>query len=94
MSTADTSYRTHTCGELRRAHVGQAVVLCGWAHRRRDLGGLVFIDLRDRHGLTQIVVRGDSAAAEAAQRVRSEYVLQVRGVVHARSAETMTIRCR
>ena len=78
-------YRTHTCGELRSAHAGQAVTLAGWLHRRRDHGGLIFIDLRDRYGLTQVVVdpsRGDAYAA--AEKARNEFVLQVVGPVQRR----------
>ena len=78
--------RTHTCGELRLSQAGQAVTLNGWVHRRRDQGGLIFIDLRDRYGLTQIVINRDEspAAHEAAGRARSEYVLSVGGQVRAR----------
>ncbi|MDF1524079.1 MAG: OB-fold nucleic acid binding domain-containing protein, partial [Trueperaceae bacterium] len=77
--------RTHTCGALRAEHEGTAVLLQGWVQRRRDLGGLVFLDLRDREGLTQVVVEpGAAAAFAAAQALRSEYVVEVRGVVRAR----------
>src|SRR5512145_1925762 len=83
--------RTHYCGELREAHVGKTVILMGWAATRRDLGGVVFIDLRDREGLCQVVARPEvSAEAHArADRVRGEYVLAVTGVVSKRSAETV-----
>jgi aspartyl-tRNA synthetase len=83
--------RTHYCGALRRAQVGQTVTLMGWAATRRDLGGVVFIDLRDREGICQVVARPEvSAEAHArADRVRSEYVLVVVGEVSARSAETV-----
>jgi len=78
--------KTHTCGELREQHAGQQVTLAGWVHRRRDQGGLIFIDLRDRWGITQIVV--DRAEAEEAHtragQVRNEYVIQVVGVVRVR----------
>jgi|HigsolmetaAR202D_1030399.scaffolds.fasta_scaffold00041_55 aspartyl-tRNA synthetase, bacterial type len=84
-------FRTHTCGELRVEHTGQEVTLAGWVHRRRDHGPLIFIDLRDRYGLTQIVF--DSAqspeAHAIASDVRSEYVLQVQGVVRARPNEAI-----
>ncbi|CAN5505545.1 aspartate--tRNA ligase [soil metagenome] len=80
--------KTHTCGELNRQHIGQRVTLAGWLHRRRDHGGLIFIDLRDRFGMAQITVGSDSAdvVRETAAQARSEYVLQVSGVVQARPA--------
>ena len=79
-----------TCGTLRRNAVGQEVTLHGWVHRRRDLGGLIFIDLRDRYGLTQVVFNPEIApdAHEVASAVRSEYVLTVRGVVRERPEGT------
>ena len=78
--------RTHTCGALRAADVGQSVTLMGWAFRRRDHGGLIFIDLRDREGITQLVFNPgvDPAAHEEAGRVRAEFVLAVEGTVQAR----------
>ncbi len=78
--------KTHTCGELRAQHVGQRVTLAGWVHRRRDHGGLIFIDLRDRWGIVQVVAdpAHSPTAHEAADRVRLEYVVQVRGQVRAR----------
>jgi len=81
--------RTHTCGALTAADVGQDVVLLGWAHRIRDLGSLVFIDIRDRHGITQVVVRDDEALVGLAERLRAEYVIAVLGHVEARSPETV-----
>jgi aspartyl-tRNA synthetase len=77
------SLRTHTCGALRRSDVGATVTLCGWVHARRTQGGVAFLDLRDRHGLTQVTLRGDKDAAllEKAAHVRPEWVLQVRGTV-------------
>jgi aspartyl-tRNA synthetase len=79
-----------TCGSLRLDDVGQEVVLRGWVHRRRDLGGLIFIDLRDRFGLTQIVFNPEIAPEthETASDVRSEFVLEVRGVVRERPEGT------
>ena len=82
-SALATAYRTNTCGELRAGDVGKDVTLAGWVNRRRDMGQLIFIDLRDRHGLTQVVIdRADSAEAhEIATGVRNEFVLRVEGVV-------------
>src|SRR5262245_51666462 len=84
-------YRTHTCGELRPEHAGQETLLAGWVHRRRDHGPLIFIDLRDRYGVTQVVF--DSATAPEAHAIasqaRSEYVLQVRGLVGKRPDEAI-----
>ena len=77
--------RTHYCGELSAALVDRRVTLCGWAHRRRDHGGVIFIDLRDREGLAQVVCHPDRAAAfQAAERVRNEFVLRVTGTVRRR----------
>ena len=81
--------RTHTCGALTAADVGKDVVLLGWVHRIRDLGALVFIDIRDRHGITQVVVRDDEALVGLAERLRAEYVIAVLGHVEARSPETV-----
>jgi aspartyl-tRNA synthetase len=82
-----TTMRTHRCGELRRAHVGQEVRLGGWVHRRRDLGGLVFVDLRDRDGLIQVAVAPETPEAHAAaSAVGPETVVVVRGVVAERPA--------
>ena len=81
--------RTHYCGALRSGDIGAEVVLCGWAHRRRDHGGVIFIDLRDRDGLVQVVFDPDTPEVfRLAEQVRSEYVLQVRGRVRARPAGT------
>ncbi len=82
--------KSHTCGELRDEHVGQEVTLAGWVNRRRDQGGLIFIDLRDRWGITQVVVDAETAphAHEAASKARSEFVLQVRGKVRQRPEGT------
>jgi aspartyl-tRNA synthetase len=83
--------RTHTCGALRPSHVTEQVVLLGWVHRIRDLGSLVFLDVRDRHGLTQVIVEGDDALLERVKRVRSEYVVAVLGEVERRSQETVNL---
>jgi aspartyl-tRNA synthetase len=83
--------RTHTCGELRAAHAGQKVLLMGWAHRRRDHGAVIFIDLRDREGLTQAIFHEDvdPAVHQRAEEVRSEYVIAVEGAVKQRSPATV-----
>ena len=83
--------RTHYCGELRESHVGKTVTLMGWAATRRDLGGVVFVDLRDREGLCQVVARPEVSreAHAAADHVRSEFVLAVTGEVRARSEDTI-----
>jgi aspartyl-tRNA synthetase len=83
------AYRTHTCGELRKAAVGQRVRLSGWVNRRRDHGGLLFIDLRDHYGVTQCVVEPDSPAFAEVDRCRSEWVVTLTGPVVARSLETV-----
>ncbi len=85
-----TPYRTHTCGQLRATDEGVEARLSGWVHRRRDHGQLIFLDLRDRHGLTQVVIdRTDAPAAhEVASRIRSEFVVRVDGVVARRLAGT------
>lgn len=82
--------RTHKCGELTRHQMAEAVELCGWVHRRRDHGGVIFIDLRDRSGLVQVVF--DPVAPEPfalAESVRSEYVLKVAGTVRERPQGTV-----
>lgn len=84
-------FRSHTCGELRPEHAEQEVTLAGWVHRRRDHGPLIFIDLRDRFGLTQVVFDSTSTpeAHALANESRSEYVLQVQGVVVVRPEESI-----
>lgn len=84
-------YRTHTCGQLRHADEGKTVVLQGWVDTRRDLGGVIFLDLRDRYGLTQVVFspQDELTAHEAANGLRGEDVIAVRGVVRHRSDETV-----
>ncbi|MEY4071167.1 MAG: hypothetical protein RL721_1781 [Candidatus Eisenbacteria bacterium] len=82
--------RSHTCGELRRANAGATVTLMGWVHRSRDHGGVLFVDLRDRHGLTQVVFHpetGGTELLERASRLGNEFVVAVRGVVNERPAD-------
>ena len=81
-------YRSHTCGALRKSDIGKSVRLSGWVHRVRDHGGLLFIDLRDHYGLTQIVADPDSEAFKAAEAVRSEWVIRVDAKVRERPAGT------
>ncbi|MCS6985963.1 MAG: aspartate--tRNA ligase [Sphingomonadaceae bacterium] len=81
-------YRTHHCGALRRADVGRRVRLSGWVHRRRDHGGLLFIDLRDHFGITQLVATAGSPALQVMERLRPESVVRVTGEVVARPADT------
>ena len=82
--------RTHTCGALRQTDVGADVVLLGWVHRVRDLGGVLFIDVRDRAGVTQVVFdKDDEGLLGKAKRLRSEFVVGIEGRVRARSAETV-----
>ena len=84
--------RTHTCGAIREADVGKPVVLLGWVHRVRDLGALIFFDVRDRYGVTQVVARDDSDLLATAKRLRPEFVVAVIGPVEMRSAETVNPR--
>jgi aspartyl-tRNA synthetase len=82
-------YRSHTCGALRREHVGNTARLSGWVHRVRDHGGVLFIDLRDHYGMTQIVIDPDSPAFSLAETVRSEWCLRIDGKVKERTPETV-----
>ena len=79
-------YRSHTCADLTLAQVGQTVRLAGWVHRVRDHGGVLFIDLRDHYGITQVLADSDSPAFKALDKVRSEWVISLDGVVKARDA--------
>jgi aspartyl-tRNA synthetase len=83
--------RTHTCGQLRLSDAGSRVLLMGWVHRRRDLGGVIFIHLRDRDGVTQVVFHADAdpASHARAELLRSEYVIAIEGKVEPRTAETV-----
>jgi len=83
------AYRTHTCGDLRLGDAGNNVRLSGWIHRKRDHGGLMFIDLRDHHGLTQLVLSPETPGFAAVERLRAESVIRVDGEVVARDAEAL-----
>jgi aspartyl-tRNA synthetase len=82
--------RTHNCGELREKNIGESVVLNGWVDRRRDLGGVIFIEIRDRHGITQVVFEPtfNENAHHVAKELRSEFVISVEGIVRKRPADT------
>ena len=81
--------RSHTCGELNLKNAGQTVTLCGWMQRSRDLGGMTFVDLRDRYGITQLVFNMDINAelCERARKLGREFVLQITGKVLERSSK-------
>ncbi|WP_411291934.1 aspartate--tRNA ligase [Sphingorhabdus sp.] len=83
------AYRTHKCAELRDSHVGETVRLSGWVHRKRDHGGVLFVDLRDHYGMTQIVADSDSPALSTLEALRLESVITIDGEVKARSAGTV-----
>lgn len=82
-------YRSHTCGELRASDVAADVRLSGWLHNRRDLGGILFIDLRDHYGITQLVARPGTAANEALSSVTKETVVRIDGKVVSRGADNV-----
>lgn len=82
-------YRSHTCGALRESHIGETVRLSGWCHRIRDHGGVLFIDLRDHYGLTQIVADPESPAFKVAEKLRSEWVVRIDGKVRKRPEGTL-----
>ncbi|MEO1205897.1 MAG: aspartate--tRNA ligase [Pseudomonadota bacterium] len=85
------AYRSHTCGALRQDDIGQTIRLSGWVHRVRDHGGVLFIDLRDHYGLTQVVADPDSAAFAVAEKVRSEWVIRINGRVRERPEGTTNL---
>lgn len=89
MTLATNAYRSHTCADLRASDVGSTVKLSGWVHRVRDHGGVLFIDLRDHYGMTQIVIDPDSDAFAVAETVRGEWCIMVDGDVKARSEDTV-----
>jgi aspartyl-tRNA synthetase len=82
-------YRTHTCGELRQSHIGESLRLSGWVHRVRDHGGILFIDLRDHYGVTQVVADPESPAFAIAEMLRSEWVVRIDGEVRMRPEGTV-----
>ncbi len=82
-------YRTHTCEALREENVGEVVLLSGWVHRKRDHGGLLFIDLRDHYGLTQCVIDTDNSGFKVAEALKAESVIRLKGKVVSRSADTI-----
>lgn len=87
--------RSHYCGDINETHLDQEVEICGWVHRRRDHGGVIFIDLRDREGIVQVVYDPDRADSFAiAESVRSEYVLKLRGRVRARPEGTINAKMK
>jgi len=86
------AYRSHTCAALNKDHVGQEVRLSGWVHRVRDHGGVLFIDLRDHYGITQVLCDGDSPAFAALEKVRSEWVVRIDGRVKARDASLVNAK--
>src|ERR1017187_388365 len=90
----ESPYRSHTCGQLRATDSGRPARLAGWVHRRRDHGHLIFLDLRDRYGITQVVIDATESptAHEIASRVRNEFVIAVEGTVAARLAGTENAR--
>ena len=87
-----TRYRSHNCSELTKSHVGETVKLAGWVHRKRDHGGLVFIDLRDHFGLTQLVVDTDHPAFPQVEAVRNESVISITGTVKERTPDTVNAK--
>ena len=86
-------YRTNTCGELRLNHVGQKVTLAGWVQRSRKMGGMTFVDLRDRYGITQLVFNQETDAdlCDKANKLGREYVIQVTGTVTERSSKNTNL---
>ena len=86
-------YRTHTCGELNMKYTGEYVILCGWVQKSRDLGGMTFVDLRDRYGITQLVFNMDTnrELCEKARKLGREFVVQAKGKVRERSNKNLRI---
>ena len=95
VQTISTMYRSHTCGELRAAHIGQTVTLAGWVQRSRELGGMTFLDLRDRYGITQVAFNEewDADLLKEARKLGREWVVQIEGEVierHSKNANMPT----
>ena len=86
------AYRSHTCADLRAAHVVESVRLSGWVHRIRDHGGVLFVDLRDHYGITQVLCDSDSAAFAAIEKLRAEYCIRIEGTVKARDASLVNAK--
>ncbi len=86
------SYRSHTCADLRKSHVGETVRLAGWVHRIRDHGGVLFIDLRDHYGVTQVLCDPDSPVFDAVEALRAEYCIRIDGNVKARDASLVNAK--
>jgi aspartyl-tRNA synthetase len=86
------AYRSHTCADLRKSHVGETVRLAGWVHRIRDHGGVLFIDLRDHYGVTQVLCDPDSPVFDAVEGLRAEYCVRIDGVVKARDASLVNAK--
>jgi len=91
-ATLSERYRTHTCEGVRASDVGKTITLSGWVHRVRDHGGVLFIDLRDHYGMTQVVADPDSPAFSTAEAVRGEWVIRISGEVKARDAEAVNTK--
>ncbi|HIL03095.1 MAG TPA: aspartate--tRNA ligase, partial [Candidatus Thioglobus autotrophicus] len=77
--------RTNYCGELNKENIGQTVEICGWVNRRRDHGGVIFLDMRDKRGIAQVVINPDNADFSIAETIRNEFVLKITGHVIARA---------
>ena len=86
-------YRTHTCGELTKNNIGEQVTLCGWVQRTRDMGGMTFVDLRDRYGITQLVFNQETNTdlCKQARQLGREFVIQISGTVAERSSKNLKI---
>ena len=88
------AYRSHTCVDLNKSNVGDTVRLAGWVHRVRDHGGVLFIDLRDHYGITQVIADGDSPVFSELEKVRSEWCIRIDGNVLQRDESLRTRTCQ